>query len=232
MTDPWPPPTPPRVVHTGPGWYRLAGVLRAALALNALVYLIDVAGSWWAAARLSSWLDDPASIDLADAQRIDTLNQTTSIAEIGLLTVTGVLFVCWLWQAHNRPLASPSVLRMDRGWSIGGWIIPFANWVIPYRVVQGLNNTTFRPRRPDSGVVKAWWTSWLVFTISSLFLRSAAQDNADLRGRALIRAIRDVDTWSLITAVPGVVSAVLAALVVTQLTWRMREASEATTTSP
>jgi hypothetical protein len=231
VTDTWPtspPPQPERQVHTGPGWYRLAGVVRAAFALNALVYAVDAAGSWWAATRLGSWLDDPATVNLADAQRIDTLNQTTAAAELGLAAVTGILFICWLWQAHNRPLASPTVLRMDRGWSIGGWIIPLANWVIPYRVVQGLNNTTFRPRRPDSGVIKAWWASWLVFTIAGLIVRSSTKDTADLRGRALIRAIRDFDTWAAITAVPGVVAAVLAAVMVTQLTTRMQEAAEST----
>lgn len=226
MTGSWQPAVPQRVVHAGPGWYRLAGLVRAALVVSALVYAVDMVGSWWAAHRLSGWLDDPSSITLSDAQRIDTLNQTTTVAELALLLATGVLFICWLYQAYNRPLADESALLAERGWAIGGWIIPFANFVVPYRVVQGLNRSTAAPPRPDSGLVVGWWAAWVTFTVANLIGRAATPDSTHDHGRALIGDLHTLDVWASISAVPGLVAAVLAVLVVNQVTERFREVAD------
>jgi hypothetical protein len=223
MTDNWQPRPPQRTVHDGPGWYRLAGFVRAALVISALVYAVDVAGSWWAAQRLSDWLDDPTTVSLTDARRIDDLNQTTAVSELALLLVTGVLFVCWLYQAYNRPQADESAVMVQRGWAIGGWIVPVANFVLPYRVVQGLNRTTARPPRADSSLVIAWWATWVTFSGLGLVERAVAPDSTHDHGLALIRDLHTADLWASIAAVPGVVAAVLAVLVVTQLTERFRE---------
>lgn len=214
-------------VHTGPGWYRLAGLVRAALLVSALVYAVDAVGSWWAAQRLAGWLDDSSTITLSVAQRIDTLNRTTSIAESVLLLTTGVLFVCWSFQAYGRPLADTSALTLDRGWTIGGWIIPFASLVLPYRVVQGLNRSTATPPRADSGLVIGWWAAWVVFSVLGILGRFAAPSSSQDHGRALIRDLHAADVWASVTAVPGLVAAVLAVLVVTQVTERFREVADA-----
>lgn len=228
MPDVWQPPVPPeQVIHTGAGWYRLAGFVRAALALNVLVYAIDMIGSWWAAGTLGDWLDDPRTVSLSDAQRIDTLNQATASAEVLLLLVTGVLFTCWIYQAYNRPLAERSALALGRGWAIGGWLIPFANFVLPYRVVQGVHRATARPARPDSRLIICWWAAWVVLSLGSSWSRVAGPDTATVEGRELIRALRTVDLTSSILAVPAVVAAVLGAVVVTQLTARVRDVAEA-----
>jgi hypothetical protein len=231
MTDHWQPGPPQRIVHSGPGWYRLAGFVRAALLVSALVYAVDVVGSWWAAQQLSGWLDDPSTITLSDAQRIDTLNQSTAVSELVLLALTGVLFICWSYQAYNRPLADESALMAERGWAIGGWIVPFANFVLPYRVVQGLNRSTAVPPRADSLLVIGWWAAWVMFAVANLFGRAATPDSAHDHGRALIRDLHTTDLWASISAVPGVVAAVLAVLVVTQVTERFREVADTAVTA-
>lgn len=224
MPDTWLPARPELVPRTGgAGWYRLAAVTRAALVLNVFVYAVDVVGSWWAARRLGSWLDDPSSISLSDAQRIDTLNQTTAIVELALLVLTGVLFICWIYQAYSRPLAERSALRMERGWAIGGWLIPFANYVIPYRVVQGVSCATATPARARSRLVLAWWAAWVTFNVAGVASRLATPTDTDIHGRALIRSLRVADSWAAVSAVPGVVAAVLAAVVVAHVTARVRD---------
>jgi hypothetical protein len=216
------PMAPPAWGRTTNGWYALAAVLRAALLVNVAAYAVDVAGSWWAANRLGSWLDDPTTINLADAHRIDTLNLATSVVELLLMLVTGILFICWIYQAYARPFPEPSALRKSRGWAIGGWFIPFANYVIPYRVVQGVNAASARPPRPDSSLVMWWWGSWVTFSVLGLVARGATP-NSDLdHGRRLIHDLQTADTWNAISAVPGVVAALLAALVDARVTANVR----------
>lgn len=86
-------------LHTGNGWYRLATALRLMLVLNAFVYTADLAGSWWSAHRLQTWLDDPTTISVEDGQRIDNLTVLVGAAEVLLWIVTAALFICWLYQA-------------------------------------------------------------------------------------------------------------------------------------
>jgi hypothetical protein len=209
---------PPEWGRSSDGWYRLASVLRAALLLNVVVYAFDVVASWWAAHTLATWVRDPGTIDIATAQRIDDLNRFVPVTEVLLLLVTGILFICWLYQAHGRPLAERSALRMGRGWSIGGWFVPLANYVIPYRVVQGVNAATTRPPRGDSGLIIGWWAGWVVFAVLGLVARAATPDTGLDHGRRLLRDIQTADTWNTISAAPGVVAALLAALVVARVT--------------
>jgi hypothetical protein len=210
------------VVHTGTGWYVVAGLLRAALVITAFTDLATLIGSWWAAGRLGAWLDDPRTANITDAQRIDTINQVSAFLELFLLLVTGVLFICWLYQAYGRPLAERSALRMSRGWAIGGWFIPIASWVIPYRVVQGVNAATSRPPRADSRLVIAWWASWVISNVCDLAFVAATPDTSLDHGRRLIRDLKTIDTWSAVTAVPDLVATILALLVVVRITARVR----------
>ena len=64
------------------------------------------------------------------------------VAAIGFLTVlvaTAVVFIVWMWRsAKNNELLDHIRPRYTPGWSIGGWFIPFANLVIPVRIMHDL----------------------------------------------------------------------------------------------
>jgi hypothetical protein len=208
--------------HTGEGWYQLANVLQVALIVNAVVYAVDAVSSTWLAVRVGSWSDDPAPSHYVDARRADGLSSLLAIGEMLLEIATAVLFICWLFQSYGRPLAERSALRMRRGWAIAGWFIPLAGYVIPYRAVQGVNCATWSPPRPNSRRIIAWWWAYIVFSSLAVKAIGAAPDPTLHHGRRFIRDLRTFEIWHAVSAFPGVVAAVLAALVVAQLTERVR----------
>lgn len=59
-----------------------------------------------------------------------------------VMLVTGMVFIHWMWHTQrqackNRPRVTP---RFRRGWLIGGWCVPIANWVIPKLIIDDLWN--------------------------------------------------------------------------------------------
>lgn len=114
---------------------------------------------------------------------------------------------------------------MKRGWSIGGWFIPFAGYILPYRVVQGVNCATSSPPRGDSLLVMWWWGAFVVFNILTAISIRVNNGSSVHHGRRLIREIRASEIWAAVSAAPGLVAAILATMVVAQLTARVREVS-------
>jgi hypothetical protein len=98
---------------------------------------------------------------------VDLLNQAQliespfALAYLGAFIVTAVLVIIWLYRARKNldafPEASPS---MGAGWAIGGWFIPFANLVIPGRVMASVVRDSLPGGRV--GLVWTWWITWIV----------------------------------------------------------------------
>jgi hypothetical protein len=77
-----------------------------------------------------------------------------------------VVFIIWQWRSAKNGTIR---MRYSPGWSIGGWFIPFANLVIPVRVMQDLwqsgdpdarDGTEWR-QLPRSSLIGWWWTAFL-----------------------------------------------------------------------
>ncbi|MFF5177521.1 DUF4328 domain-containing protein [Micromonospora sp. NPDC000316] len=62
-----------------------------------------------------------------------------------------------------------SVARTRETWAIAGWLVPFANLVVPARVVAGVARDSLW-RRSTPITVFVWWTSWLAFSIGEGFV--------------------------------------------------------------
>lgn len=79
-----------------------------------------------------------------------------------LATVTGVLYLAWLWRAHEQA-AGPRYYR--RAWVVFGWLVPVVNLWLPPRLVHEVwvNSGRFRmaERHAVGAVVVAWWCSVL-----------------------------------------------------------------------
>ena len=80
------------------------------------------------------------------------------------LTVLGTAaaFVGWLTQAARNADRLNGRPRRAHGWAIGGWLVPVANVVIPYRVVQGVNAASVAGSGTEPAPVGRWWAALLV----------------------------------------------------------------------
>ncbi|MGR6317307.1 DUF4328 domain-containing protein [Micromonospora soli] len=75
-----------------------------------------------------------------------------------------VLVIIWTWRVRKNLEAFPGALpTMGPGWAIAGWLVPFANFVVPARVVANVARDSLW-RRSTPGLVGLWWAAWLVFT--------------------------------------------------------------------
>ncbi|TYB39253.1 DUF4328 domain-containing protein [Micromonospora sp. AP08] len=97
------------------------------------------------------------------------------------LLVAAVLVIVWTWRARKNIEAFPGAQPpLGPGWAIAGWLVPFANLVVPARVVAGVaRNSTWRRSTPV--LVGVWWAAWLVFTVGDRIVsRSEEQRYARL----------------------------------------------------
>ncbi|HET8680304.1 MAG TPA: DUF4328 domain-containing protein [Micromonosporaceae bacterium] len=81
-----------------------------------------------------------------------------------------VLVIIWLYRARKNLEAFPGAEQTLRaGWAIGGWFVPFANLVIPYRVMANVARASLH--RPSTPVLAGvWWGFWLAANIADRFV--------------------------------------------------------------
>jgi hypothetical protein len=117
-------------------------------------------------------------------------------------------------------------LRFEAGWTVGGWLVPFLNLVRPKQIMNDLWRATDPELPVQPGVawkqvrvplmVHAWWLLFLlslaVGIVASNF-RQEASTLQQLRGASVVTLLGDV------LILPA---AVLASLVVNQITQRQR----------
>jgi uncharacterized protein DUF4328 len=109
-----------------------------------------------------------AGFAVAVSSWLDHTNQATSVVYLVLGALTGVLFLTWLWRARLAAEARGDRQRLARGWTIGGWIVPGANLVLPLLIVEDIAGKTF--------AVRAWWGLVLASTVVKLATGTAGDD--------------------------------------------------------
>ncbi|MFC3894655.1 DUF4328 domain-containing protein [Lentzea rhizosphaerae] len=102
--------------------------------------------------------------------------------------VAGVLFIAWMRQArlNSDVITSRHQHRYTNMWIVVGWLIPFANLFIPYAVMQDIWRGSDRTqpmvglqKRPKSGLVTAWWITYISSNALGVVAgRSAVDDMA------------------------------------------------------
>ncbi len=181
--------------HVGMGLTKtVAGFLfgtAVAFGLAAVLYL--AAGDGYAA-----YLEDPLQPgdDLSLAAGADGLY---GLAAIGLL-VTAVVFLVWFNKAYKAVASRGATgTRWSSGWSVGGWFIPFANFVIPKLVMNEIDRISYpandtppigetwksRPRLTSSDL---WWASWILANIATV-IETTVTDSGDTTGVVLWAAV-------------------------------------------
>lgn len=147
------------------------------------------------------------------------------LALLTLLVVLGLIvtFLMWLHRVmRNIPALGNAKSRVEYtpGWAVGSFFIPVLNLFMPYRAVREAwaksdpairtqDDIMFTPS-PSGGLVLGWWLSWLAFNFLS---------------RISSRISPEIGTLDMIAGVLGILAAVLAILVVSELDRRQTERS-------
>jgi len=160
-------PTPHRTVSRG-----LTGTLRGFLYAAAGIALAAVFALYNEARAFETWWSNPGSLELLE--QVTAAEEATlgidSLLTLASLTIA-VLVVVWWYQAYLAiQRLEPSGLRWSPGWAIGGWFIPFANLVIPKRVLDEVDRVSGTAEdgsvdgwreQPTLRVAAAWWWFWV-----------------------------------------------------------------------
>jgi hypothetical protein len=152
--------------------------------------------------------------------RIDDLLQTLAgLAYLVTLVLAAVYFLRWEHRvARNVRALGATGLRYTPGWAVGWWFVPFANLVMPYRVVAELWRATASDGATVRGYVRVWWTLWIAGGL-------IGNVGARLSGSASSRAgIQTGDIIDLVATVLLAVAAVLAIRLVGEVTSRQQAA--------
>jgi hypothetical protein len=110
--------------------------------------------------------------DLDDAD--DVVSAMASILGAISLAIF-VVFIVYLYRASkNTELWDTTPRTWTPGWTIAGWFIPIANFVIPALVVSDIWRRTPEPspnpeygRRDSTGIVWLWWVPFVIGYIGS-----------------------------------------------------------------
>jgi hypothetical protein len=138
------------------GFSIAAGVL---FALAGVVYFV----TW------GLWTDfqDGGSSSLGDVVDMAEVGDTFSVFGILLAVVVAILAIIWTNQAYKSAMSrGVTGNKWSSGWAVGGWFIPFANYVIPKLVINEIDRMsrtelsepitdTWKPLKRTA--ISDWW---------------------------------------------------------------------------
>lgn len=216
----------PRVGREGEQrWYSTLG-LRTALswllgleAVTSLLVIIAIGNRLSVIDRAQA-----GTASFTEAQDADDFVTAASVVFVAVAIAVLVTMIVWQWRSAKNAEALGRVdLRLTPGWSIGGWFIPVANFVIPVRVMQDLwqsgdpdatRRTPWQALRRSTLV--GWW--WALFLAGALIARTNNGDGSTLD------EIRTSNQIALASQVCFAAAAVLAIFVVQSITRRQEAA--------
>lgn len=186
---------------------------------------VPLLGRWAAQRGLSG--AEPES----DPFRLVTLTEVVlSLGHVVALLPAVVLVVTWCYRARKNLDAFPgSAPSMSPRWAIAGWVIPFANFVIPYRVVAETARASLW-RMGTPWLVRLWWAAWLLYLLGDRAI-SRADTGPDLSlvfsSDEYYAAYLDYYTASVVPRILMLVVAGVAAAALIQVIRRVSAAQEA-----
>jgi len=214
-----------QAVYEGHKTYRVRGVGIAAVALVALTtvaYLVYPPMLW------AIWKGVDAAVtadDLDGAIALENLAPVVSIVG-GLAQLAAlVLTIIWLWRARKNLDAFPDTAPvLSAGWAIGGWFLPFANAVIPGRLMANVARQSSRERWV-SVVSVGWWlaliVTYLVDQVAGAVFENQPETGADLD--ALADQYRTFAAAETVAGIAAVLAATAFALVVPRVSAAQEE---------
>ena len=152
----------------------VTGVFVAILVVSALAALSDLS-----LLRYIQEISSGGPVNESRADGIDTRQAMMGMVQLGLFVTCAITFLMWFHRAHkNLKAGGLNDLRYTPGWAVGGFFVPFLNFVRPFQVMKevwiGSANL--------SGDVEAEsWPTPLVGWWWAFFLSSSVLSNASLR---------------------------------------------------
>lgn len=144
-----------------------------------------------------------------DRPEVRDLSTALSFAELGLMAVTAVLVIVWLWRVRtNADGIAEFPYNWGRPWVIAGWAVPILNLWVPRSIVAGVWQVS-APAGALAWPVNVWWAAWLGYLFGS---RVADLDSDGFQGAVFP-----------FVAASGALAALFAMLVV----WRITRFQEA-----
>lgn len=119
---------------------------------------------------------------LGDAMRSED-NYVTSSAVLGGMNIFLVVaFLAWFWRSYVNLRALGRTTKRKPGWAVGSWLIPLANFVLPYAIGAEI----WRKSRVDSEVdeenmepVISWWALFLIMGLVNQVSFFSSRDIGD-----------------------------------------------------
>jgi hypothetical protein len=195
---------------------------------TALVVLLAACGTFafFAAIATVAELGDfsnRAAIVIDDPRRGDAVAGLVWLCLV-LWLVTGGVWLAWQERTHRNLWAlGVADLRFRPAWAVFWWLLPFANLVMPYKVVREVDvrSAALRGRRPRRGIVRAcWWATLLLgsFAVPVGALARVGVTDAGYRSRSTVADLTDVlqaaDWFIVIGAASVAIAAALAIAIV------------------
>lgn len=221
-TDVW---TPGPMPSTNTTWRRLGGLANAASVLLALTTVGAFLQAMAFANRLQA-LRDLESFEALD--RADKQVGGAVVLVIVLMAATLVVMIVWMFRAaKNIQALSRTGATWGPGWTIGGWFIPGAWWVLPFIVASELykgsdpERTVGNQWRTTKGnpMVWMWMACWIIAGIAWIALPRDLGNPATLED-----TLRDQRTVGFVVAVFLLLSTVFAIGFIRSTTKRFDEA--------
>ena len=117
------------------------------------------------------------------AEHFDTFQTIDQVGNALFGFQAWLLFAIWFYKlnVHLRGLGRP--MAYSAGMTVGAWLIPCANFVLPYLVVRDGWRTKIGMQ--GGGLVLLWWLTYMGFTFvnASLNAMTAPDVNADMPER-------------------------------------------------
>jgi hypothetical protein len=105
-------------------------------------------------------------VSVEEANRSDGRVAAVAIAGLVVLLITGILWLVWQHRSQaNLHAARLREIEYTPGWSVGWWLIPFANLGKPFQTVRELwkassGDDSWRQNKTWS-LIGWWWAAWI-----------------------------------------------------------------------
>ncbi|MEO5662655.1 MAG: DUF4328 domain-containing protein [Nocardioides sp.] len=204
------------------GFFRIARVTQGLLVLTALMHVALLAVDWYFLRFAERMIDTPRRVPMEDLERFDTVSMLTGFTQIGLVLLTGSAFISWLYKAHRSDRMNESALEHKSFWAIIGWFVPIMSL---FRPNQMINDTR---RGADPLAVTPvfqpfWWGACLLGVVGDRVVAGMWPTGDEPGLRTFGEKVKEAAMWEIGFGVVNLVGAVLAILVVREITAALRE---------